>query len=309
MRNPDSMQMQSLLSKVYAGMYIPCSTGLPFLDEMLEGGLAVQSVLLLTSALGMGKTALCQKMADSIAQTKRKVVCVNYEMNKEQLWARAFSCRLLMEKGCRIPMTRFLRNENWTQKEVTKINDMAKELDQLSIYLTYNPNSVKEDLKSLLEYLEQIGKESQKRGERAPVVFVDCLQLISVSSCQNKTERITRILLGLKSYAKRYDSSVVAVMTSDRECTPDRLEYAGDMVLSLNDDRIGCMAGDSDTNVRKLELKVEQSNFTASGQSIILMFDAACSAIWDASLAENEGKKESDDAKSDDEEQNTKECS
>lgn len=112
----------------------------------------------------------------------------------------------------------------------------------------------------------------------------------------------------LKSYAKRYDNSVVAVMTSDRECTLDRLEYAGDMVLSLNDDRIGCMAGDSDANVRKLELKVEQINFTASSQSIILMFDAAYSAIWDASLAEKEGKKESDDAKSDDEEQNTKEC-
>ena len=99
--------MAAFLSRVSSDLYKPCSTHLAFSDELLEGGIPNQTLTLVMAASAIGKTALCQQMADAIAESKRKVVYVSYEMSKEQLWARDFSCRLLkLEKNrsfCRNP--------------------------------------------------------------------------------------------------------------------------------------------------------------------------------------------------------------
>lgn len=71
--------MAAFLSRVSSDLYKPCSAHLAFSDELLEGGIPNQTLTLVMAASAIGKTALCQQMADAIAESKRKVVYVSYE--------------------------------------------------------------------------------------------------------------------------------------------------------------------------------------------------------------------------------------
>lgn len=181
-----------------------------------------------------------------MAESKRKVVYFNFEMSCDQLVARSLSSRL-KKHNCCIPASKILWHEDWSEEETRRIEEQAEAYErEVLSYLTYNPEGVTNKLESVLAYLERLGAVAKKRNEQAPVVFVDYLQLIGTAKNWDRQELIKQTVLGLKDYAKKYDTFVVAVVATNRTSNTNgsitiesgrdssNIEYTGDCIISLN---------------------------------------------------------------------------
>ena len=215
--------LESLLvaAKFYTDNLI--STGISAFDQLIEGGIAPQNVLLLTAESGAGKTSLCLNMANAIAKTKRRVVFISNELSAEQLATRLLSCRIAKNNNLipGIPTCRIMNSQSWSQKEMELITEAAR-LDTSYCCLDFNLYVTRSksfpDAIELLEWLDLIGQgkfDQYTPNELAPIVFVDGLHLISDPSCPDKNERIQKLLVGLKNFASKYNTSVVATLTAD----------------------------------------------------------------------------------------------
>lgn len=280
------------------------STGISAFDQLIEGGIAPQNVLLLTAESGAGKTSLCLNMANAIAKTKRRVVFISNELSAEQLATRLLSCHIAKNNNLipGIPTCRIMNSQSWSQKETELITEAAR-LDTSYCCLDFNPYASKSksflDAIELLEWLDLIGQgkfDQYTPNELAPIVFVDGLHLISDPSCPDKNERIQKLLVGLKNFASKYNTSVVATLTADItydshsnkyiNTTLESLDYAGDIAISLIDkERSRGTVPEYPVNnihniLRTLDIRVDRSHFLTAGQSVQLVFDSSTGAFW-----------------------------
>lgn len=296
--------LESLLvaAKFYTDNLI--STGISAFDQLIEGGIAPQNVLLLTAESGAGKTSLCLNMANAIAKTKRRVVFISNELSAEQLATRLLSCRIAKNNNLipGIPTCRIMNSQSWSQKETELITEAAR-LDTSYCCLDFNPYASKSksflDAIELLEWLDLIGQgkfDQYTPNELAPIVFVDGLHLISDPSCPDKNERIQKLLVGLKNFASKYNTSVVATLTADItydshsnkyiNTTLESLDYAGDIAISLIDKERSrgtvpeCQVNNIHNILRTLDIRVDRSHFSTAGQSVQLVFDSSTGAFW-----------------------------
>lgn len=277
------------------------STGISAFDQLIEGGIAPQNVLLLTSESGAGKTSLCLNMANAIAKTKRRVVFISNELSAEQLATRRLSCRIAKNNNLipGIPTCRIMNSQSWSQKETELITEAAR-LDTSYCCIDFNLYVARSksfpDAIELLEWLDLIGQgkfDQYTPNELAPIVFVDGLHLISDPSCPDKNERIQKLLVGLKNFASKYNTSVVATLTADItydshsnkyiNTTLESLDYAGDIAISLIDkerSRKTVPEYPVSNILRTLDLRVDRSHFSAAEQSVQLVFDSSTGAFW-----------------------------
>lgn len=277
------------------------STGISAFDQLIEGGIAPQNVLLLTAESGAGKTSLCLNMANAIAKTKRRVVFISNELSAEQLATRLLSCHIAKNNNLipGIPTCRIMNSQSWSQKETELITEAAR-LDTSYCCLDFNLYVARSksfpDAIELLEWLDLIGQgkfDQYTPNELAPIVFVDGLHLISDPSCPDKNERIQKLLVGLKNFASKYNTSVVATLTADItydshsnkyiNTTLESLDYAGDIAISLIDkerSRKTVPEYPVSNILRTLDLRVDRSHFSAAEQSVQLAFDSSTGAFW-----------------------------
>lgn len=277
------------------------STGILAFDQLIEGGIAPQNVLLLTAESGAGKTSLCLNMANAIAKTKRRVVFISNELSAEQLATRLLSCHIAKNNNLipGIPTCRIMNSQSWSQKETELITEAAR-LDTSYCCLDFNLYVARSksfpDAIELLEWLDLIGQgkfDQYTPNELAPIVFVDGLHLISDPSCPDKNERIQKLLVGLKNFASKYNTSVVATLTADItydshsnkyiNTTLESLDYAGDIAISLIDkerSRKTVPEYPVSNILRTLDLRVDRSHFSAAEQSVQLVFDSSTGAFW-----------------------------
>ena len=278
------------------------STGISAFDQLIEGGIAPQNVLLLTAESGEGKTSLCLNMANAIAKTKRRVVFISNELSAEQLATRLLSCHVAKNNNLipGIPTCRMMNSQSWSQKETELITEAARLNGDTSYYLDFNPYASRSksfpDAIELLELLDLIGQgefDQYTSNEPVPIVFVNGLHLISDSSCPDKNERNQKLLVGLKNFASKYNTAVVATLTADIKydshsnkyinTTLEDLDYKGDIAISLIDKvhRRGTVPEYPVSNtLRILELRVDHSHFSTAGQSVQLVFDSSTGAFW-----------------------------
>ena len=293
---------EPILEKAKAHTNNLVSTGISAFDQLIEGGIAPQNVLLLTAESGEGKTSLCLNMANAIAKTKRRVVFISNELSAEQLATRLLSCHVAKNNNLipGIPTCRMMNSQSWSQKETELITEAARLNGDTSYYLDFNPYASRSksfpDAIELLEWLDLIGQgkfDQYTPNELAPIVFVDGLHLISDPSCPDKNERIQKLLVGLKNFASKYNTSVVATLTADItydshsnkyiNTTLESLDYAGDIAISLIDkerSRKTVPEYPVSNILRTLDLRVDRSHFSAAEQSVQLVFDSSTGAFW-----------------------------
>lgn len=240
-------ELSSFLYKIQSEAYRPYETGLKFFDELLNGGAMQQSMLLLMAAPSAGKTALAQQIAEEMASRKKKVIYLNFEMSREQMYARAISNRLKVKYGKNYSALKILQGYKWEESEKEDIITTANEYRSNNYkYISYNPNNVTSDLDTITTYLNQIGERAKVKGEEAPIIFVDYLHLISSSKRIDTQELIKQATYTLKNYAKNYNTLVFAIVATNRESNKggritlesgrdsSNIEYSADYVLSLN---------------------------------------------------------------------------
>ena len=292
-----SAVVDDFLDTIQTEAYKPIKTELPFFDELLGGGVIPQTLMLLMAAPSAGKTTLMQQVAEAMAVHGKKVVYLNLEMSAEQMLAKAISARLYRSDRVNRTAIDILQGYKWSSKEREEVTATIQEYKQESApYIQYNPAGVGGDLDRIIEYLTRIGEEAQAAGEPAPVVVLDYLHLVSCSRLDDIKEIIKQTVEGLKKYAVKYHTFVVAItainrpsqkgkitMTSGRDSS--NLEYEADTQLALDFYEVANKkvdADDKDAMDRlkskakwKMELRLIKNRFGIPGRRATVFFEPA----------------------------------
>ena len=294
--------IDDFLEKIQTEAYKPYQTDLSFFDDLLNGGVIRQSLLLLMAAPGTGKTTLCQQISEAMAAHQKPVIYLNLEMSREQMLAKSISGRLA-KHGKFVSALHVLQGYKWKEDEAAYIKAALQEYSRdIFPYLQYNPDGVGSDLDSILEYIKSVGEQARAAGAAAPVVVIDYLHLISSKNSMDTQELIKQSVTGLKKYAIDYDTFVIGIVATNRisnssgritlESGRDssNIEYTADYQLSLNYydiDRGKVRPNDVDKiavlqqqEERQMVLRVLKGRFVAPGRDAKLWFNAASNYFY-----------------------------
>lgn len=223
----------------------PCvPTGIPALDDMLDGGLRT-GLHVLAAASSLGKTTLATQMADAIAQAGTDVLYVTLEQSARDLVAKAVA-RLCFGQtgGAECIATREMSDAagraSWPTQRTQAFEDAVQ------AYMA--------SIAPKVEILEGVGRTSAldiagyaacmaEQGKK-PVVFVDYLQLLSSDATQDERLSISRSVSDLRQLARDLDTPVVCIsavrrdaylmpVTLDAMKESGAIEYGADTVLGL----------------------------------------------------------------------------
>ena len=223
----------------------PCvPTGIPALDDMLDGGFRT-GLHVLAAASSLGKTTLATQMADAIAQEGTDVLYVTLEQSARDLVAKSVSRLCFGQTGgaeciATREMSDAARRESWSNERTHAFENAAQ---------TYASS-----IASKIEILEGVGRTSAldiagyatcmaEQGKK-PVVFVDYLQLLSSDATQDERLSISRSVSDLRQLARDLDTPVVCIsavrrdaylmpVTLDAMKESGAIEYGADTVLGL----------------------------------------------------------------------------
>lgn len=299
-KKPPKDDFQNFIDKIQTRAYEPHPTGLSFFDELLNGGILQQSLLLIGAAPGTGKTALCQQVAEEMAAHGKDVIYLNFEMSQEQMLARAISYRMA-KKGLWITASEVLQGYNWNDT-IREQLQTEFEIYRNRIYphIKYNPN-IAPTLESLQKYLTQIGDSAKANGKEAPAVILDYIHLIGSEQKMDTQELLKQVVTTLKRYAVQYDTFVIGINAINRASSnkalslnsgrdSSNLEYTGDYMLSLNYWAVDkglinandpeAMEKESSKIHRNMILRLHKSRFGAGTGNKKLYYRAKNNIFW-----------------------------
>ena len=196
------------LEKVKGDTYKPHKTGIPFIDNLLDGGIRNQTLTIMMAAPATGKTTLAQQIAESIARKGRRIYYLNFEMSKEQMLAKAISAMTKIE------VTDILEGYRWTENREKVIRAALNDYREKSLpYITYGPDWQDANLDNLLDALNQLMPYEVKDGS-GPALIVDYLHLLH--SKDDLSQTIKKAVIGLKEYAVKFNTFVIAIAATNR---------------------------------------------------------------------------------------------
>lgn len=226
-----------LVESIESNSYEPISTGIENLDKALGGGFVARQLVILGAAPGMGKTAICQQIAES---TGRSVLYFCFEMAREQLQARSIS-RLMHGQGQDIsPLDVMQGKLGW--REGVKL--YQKEIAGRVAYFGLGSGLHSSGLEEMLHIMREGVRYNASIGRPAPLVFVDYLQLVDVQG-QDEQAALKTVMESLKEFAVKHGTVVVGIVANNRESNKaggvsmyagrgsSSIEYGADIVLGL----------------------------------------------------------------------------
>jgi len=192
------------------------STGFPYLDKRLSGGLREGQLILIAARPAMGKTALALQIAAHAAAAGTTTLFCSQEMSESDL-----ADRLLALQG-RLPVERIisgsLHGDDWD-----RVGHAMREMQQMPLYLDEQPAL------TLLDVRNKARQVKRKAGGLGLVV-VDYLQLMSGDGA-NRNAEIEEISRGLKRLAKEMRMPVIALSQLNRavEQRPNKRPMLSDL--------------------------------------------------------------------------------
>lgn len=295
-RKASGDSLTDFLEKIQTEAYKPYKTELSFFDNLLNGGVIRQTLLLLLAAPGTGKTTLCAQIAEQMAYHKKPVLYINLEMSREQMLAKAISGRLA-RKGKSMTALEILQGYKWTEEQKTLVMDAISDYkENIQPYLSFNPDGVGSNLESIKSYLNKIGERAKAAKREAPVIVLDYLHLISCKGLDIQ-ELIKQAVIMLKQYAIEYNTFVIGIVATNRTSNSSgkitmesgrdssNLEYTADYQLSLNyydidqgkvkPDDVEGRAKLEGAKLRQMIIRVLKGRLGTSGRAAKVYFHAA----------------------------------
>ena len=284
--------VDAFLEAVQTRRFEPLPTGIEEIDSAIGGGFIRQQLVLLGAAPGAGKTALAQWIFESMAQRSISSVYLNLEMSRDQMLARSMA-RLTARRGHAISATRIMQGYSWTAEERETVMKAAEDYKAtIADHLIYNPDGVTANLDGIMEYLRAEAERAEKRGENAPCVILDYLQIINGDPREDAASLIKRAVITLKEFAIKHNTVVFTIIAHNRASNSSgavnmesgrdtsALEYSADLQLALT--YTACLnrgrnkgknPDDLTPNERKnVTLLVTKGRFGGAGQSVDLLF-------------------------------------
>ncbi|MFG1659048.1 replicative DNA helicase [Micromonospora chersina] len=179
------------------------STGLPDLDDLLNGGLRGGQFVIIAGRPGMGKSVLTMDIARHNALHHGKHVAVfNLEMTGPEILMRVISA----ETG--VFFTRLRRGDVAHEDWIT-INRKSSDISESGLHIDDFANQTLTSIRARARRLKQRGK--------LDLIVVDYLQLLSTGKrAESRQQEIAEISRGLKLLAKELDVPVVACSQLNR---------------------------------------------------------------------------------------------
>jgi replicative DNA helicase len=240
----------------------PVATGFVPLDKSIGGGLRSGELFLIGGAQGSGKTTLALQMARNMAASgQATVLYVCFEHEEDYLVQRLVAMESALAT---LPKKTGAVKIQDVRQEVLSTFEAAAEAGQVA-KLGANPR-LRPSLERIARYGNQMYLmrgtatastienlhalvEARKGGaEQRLVLFVDYLQKVPViPEPPDETEKVTRVVNGLKDIALASEIGVVAIVAADREGLKAKrlrnhhlrgssaINYEADIILILND--------------------------------------------------------------------------
>ena len=307
---------KDFLQIIQTDAYKPYPTECDFFDNVLNGGVIRQSLLLLLAAPATGKTTFCQQIAEEMARHGKKVLYVNLEMSRQQMLAKAISYRLAKKnKGDNITTVNVLQGYNWTEEQRQIITEELQAYTQdTAPNITYHnrPNGEKMSLESLRGVLHAEGEKYKEQGEPAPAVVIDYLHLLTSERAGTDPAALLKEATDcFKQYAINYNTFVILICATNRESNKkgditlesgrdsSALEYTGDYVLSLQYTAIedGIISPDDKKDKkrlqelqrdkwRKMTMTVLKNRFGIQGRTVQMWFKPSTNIFYSKAAAD-----------------------
>jgi replicative DNA helicase len=230
-------------------------TGFNNLDNLLNGGIHSQQLVIIGARPSVGKTTLAQNIILNSSKTGKKCLFVSLEVDKRNVTLKFLS------NLCSIPAWKIGRNlVNQAQNQ--DLNRAKSELRQMAIYT--NDSS----------YLRvaQIGQIIKNQIQKQPVdlVVVDYIQIIKGDDPKGKNEAliIKENTTMLKALAKQYDVGILALAQINRKAVE-----GANQEPTINDFKSsGGIEEDADVAIilhRDRSEEKKESYFSESGKLIV----------------------------------------
>lgn len=204
-----------------SGIIKPISTGFPFLDKKLGGGLEKGTLTIVAGRPGMGKSALGIAFAINMSRD-RGVLFLSMEMPETQV-----NDRIVSILGS-VPVSD-LRSPNSAESLGRSFNGLKlanKEAGLLNLYV---------DEQSGLSIQQVYSKlRKVKRSVETSVLIIDQLSFITGGDSKNLWEATGEYTRGLIKLAKDLNVAVVLLCQLNRECEkrPNKRPMLSDLALS-----------------------------------------------------------------------------
>ena len=226
--------------------YRPIPTGISDIDRATCGGFTNKTLVLISGAPGLGKTAIAQFMTESIAKAGRDVLFINLEMSREQLLARSLSRYVWLNEKMDMSSLDVLRGYSWTNEQrqaLIRSAELYKK--EIAPRFVYNPDGVTNSLDSILQVMDSETVRIQELGREAPIICIDYLQLIDAGD-KDPVEGLKKAIYKLKEFAKNHNTVVIAINATNRASNKtgtvdlesgrdtSATEYSGDLMLGLS---------------------------------------------------------------------------
>lgn len=222
----------------------PTPTGLKVLDDALDGGLR-GGLYALGAISSLGKTTLAVQIADYIAEHGRGVLFVTIEQGANEIVAKSLSRYTRTLKASIASATEVMskaRRERWTEGQTEAFYSacehyMSNVAPRLKILEGTRQPSVAD--------VASVARIMQQHDGRAPVVFVDYLQLLAAPNEHDTDKQATdKNVMALRQLARDLKTPVFAISSLNRSSysygvTLDSfkesgaVEYGCDVLLGL----------------------------------------------------------------------------
>lgn len=305
-----SEEVDAFLDTILTERYAPLPTGINDIDNVLGGGFIRQQLIFVNAAPGMGKSTLCQQIAEEMAKRGNIAIYFNLEMSKEQMLARS----LARISGSDLDALQILQAYKLPEEKLEDIRDAAKcYKEYIGDSIEYNPQyydaeigdyrNCNAELDSILLSMKQAAIKAQKEERPAPIIFIDYLHLLRGSDREDAASVIKRAVEQFKDYAVQYKTVVVVISANNRTANKQgkgaidagrdtsAIEYSGDVMLSLNykasDQKDGKTAEEITEEIQKyrergqevpqeyrlFSLRITKSRLTEANKRAVLEFD------------------------------------
>lgn len=236
----------SFLQTIKSRDFEPIPTGIKDIDRATAGGFTRKTLVLISGAPGLGKTALAQAITENIAQAGRDVLFINLEMDRNQLLARSFARIAWTEARGDLSPLEVLRGYSWTEEQEAHVMNAKRVYDRdIAPRFVYNPDGVTNDINSIFQAMEAETTRIKAQGRPEPIICIDYLQLID-SGAGDAVQGLKETIYRLKAFAKEHNTVVIAISATNRAANKagtvdlesgrdtSAVEYSGDMMLGLS---------------------------------------------------------------------------
>ncbi len=246
--------LDRFIDDIYTDKYKAIPTGIRALDERLKGGFLAQTLILLSSEPGGGKTSIATQIFEDLARRDYPVIYYNLEMSVQQMIARSVS-RICYKRNPthKLDAIDILRAGQLSETSQRIIDAGVQEYrETIAKNLEYrDAGNNAANVSNILQDIDKAGQMAQENGQQAPLIVLDYLHLLQPNRGEDMTESLKRAVLGFKQYAIKYNSLAFCIMAQSRQENKSNtasmgagrdtgsLEYTSDISLQLKPNDTG----------------------------------------------------------------------